>query len=130
MSRKSRTHWRAGCPCCEGTAAPDRRSLLLGSAAVAAGFLAAPTSAAAQGAAPASATGAPRSGNFVLRGGYVITMDGTLGDIPVGDVHVRDGAIAAIAPSVAAPDAEVIDAQGKIVMPGFIETHSHVWNAL
>ena len=29
-----------------------------------------------------------------------------------------------------APGAEVIDAQNMIVMPGFIETHSHCWNAL
>jgi 5-methylthioadenosine/S-adenosylhomocysteine deaminase len=131
MTRKSRVHWRSGCPCCQGAIAPSRRSVLLGGAAAgAAGFLAAPTNAVAQGAAPAGATGAPRTGNFVLRGGYIITMDGALGDIPIGDVHVRDGAIAAIAPSIAAPDAEVIDAQGKIVMPGFIETHSHVWNAL
>lgn len=109
--------------------------MLFGGAALgvagAAGFFAVPTGAVAQGTAgPSGATGAPRSGNFVLRGGYVITMDGTLGDIPIGDVHVREGAIAAIAPSIAVAGAEIVDARGKIVMPGFIETHSHVWNAL
>jgi 5-methylthioadenosine/S-adenosylhomocysteine deaminase len=130
MTRKNRKHWRSGCPCCEGVVAPDRRTVLRGgAAAAAAAFLASPTRVWAQGAA-GPASGAPRGNNFVLRGGYIITMDGTLGDIPIGDVHVRDGAIAAIAPSIAAPDAEVVDAQGKIVMPGFIETHSHVWNAL
>jgi cytosine/adenosine deaminase-related metal-dependent hydrolase len=115
--------------------AQDRRNFLLGGtvlgAAGATAFFAAPTSAEAQGAsAPPATTGAPRGGNFVLRGGYVITMDAALGDLPIGDVHVRDGAIVAVAPSISAPDAEIVDAQGKIVMPGFIETHSHVWNAL
>ncbi len=66
----------------------------------------------------------------MIRGGYVITMDRTAGDIPAGDVHVRNGAIVGVAPSIAAPGAETIDARDMIVMPGFIETHSHCWNAL
>ena len=45
----------------------------------------------------------PRTSNFILRGGHVITIDPELGDIPIGDVHVRNGEIAAIAPSVEAP---------------------------
>jgi 5-methylthioadenosine/S-adenosylhomocysteine deaminase len=83
-------------------------------------------------------TGAPplarampaRDKDYVIRGGYVITMDRSLGDIPVGDIHVRDGSIVAVGPAVSAPGAEVLDARGMIVMPGFVETHSHVWNAL
>jgi cytosine/adenosine deaminase-related metal-dependent hydrolase len=84
----------------------------------------------AQGAPNPGATAAPRTSNFILRGGYVITLDRGLGDIPVGDVHVRNGEIAAVAPSVEAPGAEIINAQGMIVMPGCVDTHSHVWNSL
>jgi hypothetical protein len=34
----------------------------------------------------------PARGEFVVRGGHVLTMDASLGDLPSGDVHVRDGA--------------------------------------
>jgi 5-methylthioadenosine/S-adenosylhomocysteine deaminase len=105
-----------------------RRRFLAGAAALGtasgSGVFASLDGASAQGAA------APRGGEFVIRGGYIITMDKAAGDIPVGDVHVRNGTIAGIAPSISAPGAEVIDAQNMIVMPGFIETHSHCWNAL
>ena len=67
--------------------------------------------------------------NVVIRGGYVITMD-SAGDIARGDVHVRDGAIAAVGENLDVPGAEVIDAVGKIVAPGFVDTHWHMWNTL
>ena len=54
-------------------------------------------------------------------------MDERLGDFPVGDVHVRDGAIVAVGANVAAPGAEAIDGNGMICMPGFVETHWHHW---
>ena len=73
---------------------------------------------------------APRGNEYVIRGGYIISMDRSAGDIPAGDVHVRGGTIVAVGPSIAAPGAEVLDARNMIVMPGFVETHSHVWNAL
>ena len=74
--------------------------------ASATGLFAKATGAAAQGAPNPGTTAPPRAGNFILRGGYVITMDRGIGDIPIGDVHVRNGEIAAIAPSVEAPGAE------------------------
>ena len=130
MTWKHMLRRKSGCACCDG-GAQDRRHFLLGGAmlgvAGATGFFA---SATAQGAPNPGATAAPRTSNFVLRGGYVITMDRGLGDIPIGDVHVRNGEIAAVAPSVEAQGAEIVNAQGMIVMPGCVETHSHVWNAL
>ncbi|MGW2313126.1 amidohydrolase family protein [Actinomadura luteofluorescens] len=46
------------------------------------------------------------------------------------DVLVEDGRIAAVGPGLAAPDgAETIDATGRIVMPGFVDTHRHTWQA-
>lgn len=47
-----------------------------------------------------------------------------------GDVHIRQGEIAAVGPSVEAPEAEEIDARALIVMPGLIDTHWHLWNSL
>ena len=46
--------------------------------------------------------------------------------IPHGDLLVADGAIAAVGPKVEAPDgAEVIDANGRVLMPGFVDCHTH-----
>ena len=52
------------------------------------------------------------------------------GDIPGGDVHIRDGEIAAVGANLDAPGAEVIDAAGQIVAPGLVDTHWHMWNTL
>jgi imidazolonepropionase len=49
-----------------------------------------------------------------------------LGIIPTGEVLVTDGKIAAAGPKVDAPaDAEVIDALGRVLMPGFVDCHTH-----
>jgi 5-methylthioadenosine/S-adenosylhomocysteine deaminase len=67
--------------------------------------------------------------NILVRGGYVVTMD-SAGDVPGGDVHIRDGAIEAVGRHLDVPGAEVIDAAGKIVAPGLVDTHWHMWNTL
>lgn len=67
---------------------------------------------------------------FVIRGGYVISVDPDVGDLVQGDVHVRDGVIVAVAPSVDAGDVDVIDATHCIVIPGFVEVHWHMWNGI
>ena len=87
------------------------------------------TTAAAQPA-PAVARAAgplPARGEFIIRGGYVLTMDSALGDLATGDVHVRDGVIVAVGARLDAPGAAVIDARDRIVMPGFVDTHWHLW---
>ena len=66
-------------------------------------------------------------GRLLLRGGHVLTMDDRLGDLPVGDVLVDGDRIAAVAPTVDAPDARVLDVSGRIVLPGFVDTHRHTW---
>jgi len=67
--------------------------------------------------------------NLLIRGGYVLTMD-PAGDIPGGDVHVRDGVIQAVGRNLDVPRAQVVDAAGKIVAPGLVDTHWHLWNTL
>jgi dihydroorotase len=64
--------------------------------------------------------------DVVLRGGRVIDpaqqLDGLF------DVAVKDGRIAAVAPDIAADAAaETIDVKGKLVIPGMIDTHAHVF---
>ena len=65
----------------------------------------------------------------LLRDGYVVTADDSAGDLPSGDILVRDDQIVAVARNLSAPsrDAEVIDATGRVVIPGFVDTHRHVW---
>jgi cytosine/adenosine deaminase-related metal-dependent hydrolase len=64
---------------------------------------------------------------MLIRGGRVLTMDARLGDLDPGDVLVSGGKIRAVAPRIEAPEAEVIDARERIVLPGFVDTHRHVW---
>jgi 5-methylthioadenosine/S-adenosylhomocysteine deaminase len=69
-------------------------------------------------------------GNYLIKGGAVITVDPALGTIPKADMLVRDGAIAAVGPELAAKGAEVIDASRMIVMPGLIDSHYHMWSTI
>ncbi len=64
----------------------------------------------------------------LIRGGHVLTVDNALGDLPHGDVLIEDDRIVAVQNDISA-DAEVIDATGFIVIPGFIDTHRHTWEA-
>ncbi|NEM05500.1 amidohydrolase family protein [Geodermatophilus normandii] len=66
----------------------------------------------------------------LVTGGHVVSMDPAIGDLPVGDVLVEDGVIVAVAPSVPAGDAEVVDATGHVVLPGLIDTHRHTWQSI
>ena len=54
-------------------------------------------------------------------------MDPQIGEL-TGDVLVEDDKIVAVEPNISA-DAEVIDATDCIVIPGFVDTHRHTWEA-
>jgi cytosine/adenosine deaminase-related metal-dependent hydrolase len=71
----------------------------------------------------------PPRGEFVVRNAYVVTMDPKLGDIPNGDVHVRNGALVAVGANLAAPGAVEIDGRNRIACPGFVDTHFHLWGS-
>ncbi|HSL45457.1 MAG TPA: amidohydrolase family protein [Anaerolineales bacterium] len=68
---------------------------------------------------------------ILLRGGTVLTMDPSLGNFRHADVLIEGSKIAAVGPNLAAAGgAQVIDASNMIVMPGFIDTHRHIWEGL
>lgn len=67
-------------------------------------------------------------GKILLKGGAVVSVDQEVGDLPVGDVLIDDGRIAGVEANIDA-DAEVVDCTGKIVIPGFVDTHRHTWEA-
>ena len=66
---------------------------------------------------------------LLLSGGYVVTVDDSFGDLAGGDILVRDDQIVAVGRNLSAPsrDAEVIDVTGRLVIPGLVDTHRHVW---
>ena len=78
----------------------------------------------------ASTARAQQDNELVIRQAHVVSIDPVVGDLPTGDVHIRDGEIVAVGPVVLAPAAQVIDGAGMIVMPGFVDTHWHMWNSL
>src|SRR5713226_10254977 len=51
-------------------------------------------------------------------------------DIVEGDVSIRDGRIAAVAPAIAGRHDRTIDAGGGYVLPGLIQTHIHLCQTL
>src|SRR5512132_433718 len=61
--------------------------------------------------------------DLLIRGGHLI--DGGGGPGRDADVAVRAGRIAAVEPRSARPAHRVIDGQGCVVAPGFIDIHTH-----
>jgi 5-methylthioadenosine/S-adenosylhomocysteine deaminase len=66
---------------------------------------------------------------ILIRGGFVLTMDPSLGDQPGADVLIEGDRIVAVGRNLSAEGAQVIDATGDIVIPGFVDTHRHTWEA-
>src|SRR6516165_239760 len=73
---------------------------------------------------PPMDSGVPRR-RYVIRGGSVMSLDPNVGDFAQADVLVEGKKILVVGPNLRAGDAAVIDATGRIVMPGFIDTHHH-----
>jgi dihydroorotase len=64
--------------------------------------------------------------DVLLRGGHVICPASEINGVM--DVAVRDGKIAAVQKDILPTSAkETIDARGRIVLPGMIDTHAHVY---
>jgi hypothetical protein len=67
-------------------------------------------------------------GTVVLRGARAITMRGHE-IVENADIVVRNNRIVSVGPRGSAPaDARVIDVSGKTIIPGFVDTHAHMWN--
>ena len=75
---------------------------------------------------------APRDvprGTVVLRGARAITMNGDE-ILENADIVVTDNRITSVSdgPGAVPPGAEVVDVTGKTIVPGFVDTHAHMWN--
>jgi 5-methylthioadenosine/S-adenosylhomocysteine deaminase len=101
----------------------SRRDFLLASAAgIAAGAAAFSPNADAQ----LGADAVPRGDRVLLKGGCIVSLDRQVGDFERADVLIDGARIAAVGPNLAA-EAEVVDCADMIVMPGFVDTHRHMW---
>ena len=71
------------------------------------------------------AAGSSKATDVVIKNAIVMTV--THGNIKNGSIYIKDGKIAAVGESVNAPaGATVIDAGGKYVTPGIVDSHSHI----
>ena len=66
-----------------------------------------------------------RDRRYIIRGGAVMSMDPNVGNFPKADVLIEGKKILAVGPNLHAGGATDVDARGRIVMPGFIDTHHH-----
>jgi cytosine/adenosine deaminase-related metal-dependent hydrolase len=96
-----------------------RRQFVLGSgAAILAGAIAHPVF--AQAAAPK---------RTLIKNGVVLSFDPKVGDFDKADVLIEGKKIAAVRPNIQAESAQVIEAGSMVVIPGFIDTHHHFYQA-
>jgi 5-methylthioadenosine/S-adenosylhomocysteine deaminase len=85
---------------------------------------------------PGAAAGEP-SGDAVLirRAALILTMEPGLGEGPLGivrdaDLRFEGDEIVSVGHDLEVEGARVVDARGRILMPGFVDTHDHLWQSL
>jgi 5-methylthioadenosine/S-adenosylhomocysteine deaminase len=70
------------------------------------------------------------AGKTLVRGGQVYDHDGDVHKPKVADILIQNGEIVSVGPNLSADDAEVIDASGKLIIPGLINAHYHSHDTL
>src|SRR4029077_14089423 len=63
-------------------------------------------------------------GRILIKGATIISMDPAVGDFAKGDLLIEGKKIVDVKPEIKA-SAEVLDATGTIMIPGFADTHRH-----
>jgi 5-methylthioadenosine/S-adenosylhomocysteine deaminase len=69
---------------------------------------------------------------ILIKGGIILSVDPQVGDFKIGDLLIEDGKIREVRPDIASSDADavIVDATNCIVIPGFVDTHSHSYQGL
>ena len=111
------------------TRGPSRRTLLKSGASLVAGSAAAqvlPGSANAQSTGDAELARLQGARRILIKGAVVLTLDPQVGDFAKADIFIEDGKIREVRPQIAtSSDVATVDGANRIVIPGFIDTHSH-----
>ena len=76
----------------------------------------------------AALTAQPAPYDLLLKNGRIV--DGTGSAWFIGDLAIRGDTIAALGPRIDAPAGGVVDLQGRVVAPGFIDIHTHARRGL
>jgi 5-methylthioadenosine/S-adenosylhomocysteine deaminase len=66
----------------------------------------------------------------LIKNGTVLSLDPQIGEVSGCDVLIDRDRILAVGKGLEADGAEVIDASGMIVMPGFVDSHRHIWEGV
>jgi 5-methylthioadenosine/S-adenosylhomocysteine deaminase len=66
---------------------------------------------------------------ILIKNGYLLTMDAD-GSRFYGDIYIEGNLIKEIAPQIDKPSKNVIDAQGMVILPGFVQAHVHLCQSL
>src|SRR5262249_16554787 len=106
-----------------------------GSAAMAAGGPAAqvmPEAAMGQGAGDIELNRLLQQRRVLLKGGVVLTLDRQVGDFAQADLVIEDGKVREVRPNIAVSGdaAAVVDASNRILIPGFVDIHSHSYQPI
>src|SRR5690242_13163402 len=69
---------------------------------------------------------------ILLKGGSIVSMDASVGDLAQGDILIQGKKIAAIGANlkVSGRAPRVIDASNTILIPGFVDCHRHCWEGV
>ena len=66
----------------------------------------------------------------LITNGIVLSLDPHIGEVSGCDVLIDGDRILAVGVGLDADGVEVIDASGMIVMPGFVDSHRHIWEGV
>jgi 5-methylthioadenosine/S-adenosylhomocysteine deaminase len=70
------------------------------------------------------------TGRKLIKNGIVLSLDPQIGEVNGCDVLIDREIIVAVGRGLEAEGAEVIDASDMIVMPGFVDSHRHIWEGV
>jgi len=70
------------------------------------------------------------TGRKLIKNGIVLSLDPQIGEISGGDVLIEGERIVEVGRGLEADGAEIIDASSMIVMPGFVDSHRHIWEGV
>ncbi len=71
----------------------------------------------------------PARPHLRIRDCIILSQDDDVGEVR-GDIEIRDGVIVAVGPDLVADGATDVDGSHHIALPGFVDTHWHLWGTL